>query len=127
MDYRWVILIYGARKSKGNYSACLIFYSSSLNSVAVVVVYKKEMKESTIPPFANNIMCLTTYFKPQLTTNLKFILVIIFLFMLTIILCHMTGEESGGNSFPVVWLVSKVTYYSLITSHHCLQHHDFSL
>lgn len=63
-----MILIYGASKSEGNYSACLIFYSSSLNSVAVVVVYnlKVVMKESTIPPFANNIMCLTTYYKPQL-------------------------------------------------------------
>ena len=31
--------------------------------------------------------------------------------MLTIILCHITGGESGENSFLVVWLVSKVTYY----------------
>jgi len=36
-----------------------------------------------------------------------YILVFIFIFMLTIILCHITG----GNSFLVVWLVSKVTYF----------------
>ena len=39
-----------------------------------------------------------------------YILVIIFIFMLTIILCHITGEESGGNWFMVVRLASKVIY-----------------
>jgi hypothetical protein len=32
------MVIYGASRSEGNYSACLTFYSSSLNSMAAVVV-----------------------------------------------------------------------------------------
>ena len=76
------MVIYSASRSEGNYSACLTFYSSSLNSMAAVVV----------------MYSVAVY---------KCLYLVHFHVILTLIQCHMTGE--GGNSFLVARLASKVT------------------